>query len=222
MAHFNAANRERLSAEAREKYANLTDAGRAKIAQQSRKWQTDNPERARFLTNRSHASNPERTRNYQKKWAQEHKEMVRAYRAKPEVRARRKERRKKRKQNDPAYRLSRNMRQYARKMMKAIIAGNKPGFSSSKAVGCNLSELKTYMEAQFLNAMTWENYGSWEVDHIVPVAFWDLNDPRQRDVCFHYSNLQPMWAAENNSKHDTVPLTDPRVPGIFARADITL
>lgn len=50
--------------------------------------------------------------------------------------------------------------------------------------------------------MTWENYGEWHIDHIKPCASFDLNDPEQQKLCFHYTNLQPMWAKENQKKAD--------------------
>ena len=49
--------------------------------------------------------------------------------------------------------------------------------------------------------MTWENYPEWEIDHIRPMASFDLTDPEQQRQCCHYSNLQPMWSEENWSKN---------------------
>jgi hypothetical protein len=49
--------------------------------------------------------------------------------------------------------------------------------------------------------MSWENAGSvWHIDHIRPVASFDLLDLDQQKLCFHYSNLQPLLAAENLAK----------------------
>lgn len=50
--------------------------------------------------------------------------------------------------------------------------------------------------------MSWDNYGyrGWHIDHIKPCASFDLTDPNQREQCFHFSNLQPMWAKDNLSK----------------------
>ena len=48
--------------------------------------------------------------------------------------------------------------------------------------------------------MTWENYGEWEVDHILPCASFDLEQPEAQRQCFHYTNLQPLWKADNRSK----------------------
>ena len=48
--------------------------------------------------------------------------------------------------------------------------------------------------------MTLENYGKWHIDHIKPVTRFDLTKPNELEKCFHYSNLQPMWAEENIKK----------------------
>lgn len=71
------------------------------------------------------------------------------------------------------------------------------------AVGCSIQELRAHIEKQFTPGMTWANYGEWHVDHIRPCASFDLSDPEQFLACFNWSNLQPLWAAENLSKSDT-------------------
>jgi hypothetical protein len=53
--------------------------------------------------------------------------------------------------------------------------------------------------------MSWATYGfrGWHIDHIRPCAAFNLSDPEQQKVCFHFSNLQPLWAPENLSKGAT-------------------
>lgn len=67
-------------------------------------------------------------------------------------------------------------------------------------VGCSLDELKQHLEKQFKIGMDWNNYGAWHIDHIQPCASFDLSKPEEQNKCFHYTNLQPLWAKENMSK----------------------
>lgn len=63
-----------------------------------------------------------------------------------------------------------------------------------------MTEFKTHLAALFRPGMTWENYGIWHVDHIKACAKFDLSLPAQQKICFHYSNLQPLWALDNIRK----------------------
>jgi hypothetical protein len=67
-------------------------------------------------------------------------------------------------------------------------------------VGCNLQELREHLEKQFTIGMSWENQGQWHIDHIRPCASFDLSKEEERHKCFHYKNLQPLWASDNLSK----------------------
>ena len=72
--------------------------------------------------------------------------------------------------------------------------------STMKLTGISLDELKKHIESKFQDGMSWDNYGVWHVDHIIPCAQFDLSDPEQQKICFHYTNLQPMWAKDNMRK----------------------
>jgi hypothetical protein len=82
--------------------------------------------------------------------------------------------------------------------------------SKSKLIGCSPEELKLYLASKFQEGMSWDNYGkyakespmTWHIDHIIPCSSFDLTDPEQQKKCFHYTNLQPLWAVDNMSKHD--------------------
>ena len=68
--------------------------------------------------------------------------------------------------------------------------------SSSKLLGCSIIFLKEHIESKFTKGMTWENRGNngWHIDHIKACSSFDLSDPKQQKICFHYTNLQPLWA----------------------------
>jgi len=70
-------------------------------------------------------------------------------------------------------------------------------------IGCTVEDLRTHLELQLTDGMTRENQGEWHIDHIRPCASFDLDVEEERHRCFHYTNLQPLWGAENMSKSDT-------------------
>lgn len=73
----------------------------------------------------------------------------------------------------------------------------------SSLVGCDYNFLKEYLEHLFTEEMTWENYGNfWEIDHIKPLAYFNLEIESERKIAGHYTNLQPMLKDDNNSKSD--------------------
>ena len=72
-----------------------------------------------------------------------------------------------------------------------------------------LAELRTHLENQFEkeaercgHPISWENHGEWHIDHIKAIAKFNLLDENEQKKCFHWSNLQPLWAEENISKGD--------------------
>lgn len=75
-------------------------------------------------------------------------------------------------------------------------------------IGCTPQFLLGWLEAQFIDGMSWENYGrddfnnykSWHIDHIKPCNTFNLLDESQLNECFHYTNLRPLWGYDNLSR----------------------
>ena len=91
------------------------------------------------------------------------------------------------------------------RLWQAIKSNQKAG-SAVRDLGCTITELKKYLEGQFKEGMTWENWAhdGWHIDHKIPLAFFDLTDREQFLKAVHYSNLQPLWAKENLQKNKYV------------------
>jgi hypothetical protein len=100
------------------------------------------------------------------------------------------------------YKLSFTIRSRIRSAIKNQY-GEK-AYKSPELLGCTIEEARLHIESQFKDGMTWENHGlyGWHIDHIRPCASFDLSDPEQQKQCFHYTNLQPLWADENLQKGD--------------------
>lgn len=95
---------------------------------------------------------------------------------------------------NPNFSLSHNLRN----RILQVLNGLHKSAATFEMLGCTLEQFKTHMESKFTAGMTWENHGtSWHVDHIRPCASFDLADPEQQKVCFHYSNLQPLGRKDN-------------------------
>lgn len=57
-----------------------------------------------------------------------------------------------------------------------------------------------HLERNFQKGMTWKNTDKWHIDHIVPLAKFDLTKPEEVARASHWTNLQPLWKEENLKK----------------------
>lgn len=73
---------------------------------------------------------------------------------------------------------------------------------SVRYLGCSLEHLKAYLESKFQSGMNWDNYGQfgWHIDHIKPLANFNLTEEDQLKIACHYTNLQPLWWQDNLKK----------------------
>jgi hypothetical protein len=101
-----------------------------------------------------------------------------------------------RRKNDPNFKLLTILRG----RIKDVLRGHSKSDSTINVLGCTIEELWQHLEKQFQPNMTKENHGEWHVDHIIPCTSFDLTDPKQQVKCFHYTNLQPLWALDNLKK----------------------
>src|SRR3990167_165923 len=79
----------------------------------------------------------------------------------------------------------------------------KKGYKSGSAVrdlGCSIGQFRSYIENQFEPGMSWNNYGRWHLDHVQPLASFDLTDRSQFLTACNWLNYQPMWARDNIRK----------------------
>lgn len=94
------------------------------------------------------------------------------------------------------YKISQNLRN----RIGHVLKGNPKLETTMKLAGCSIEQLKKHLENKFTKGMSWNNYGKWHIDHIKPCVLFSLSKASEQKKCFHYTNLQPLWAKDNFSK----------------------
>lgn len=101
--------------------------------------------------------------------------------------------------NNIQFRLS----QVMRVRVRDALDGKTKSTSTTDLVGCTVEELKNHLGTLFEKEMNWDNFGAWHIDHILPCKMFNLALESEQRKCFHWSNLQPLWAKDNIRKGGT-------------------
>jgi hypothetical protein len=157
---------------------------------QQKKWTLDNKEHVEKKRKEYHQQNKDRIIERVNKWQKENKDSTREHRRRYKAK------------NKPS--LIERIKHNLRCRILDVLGGKIKTGSAVQDLGCSQEELKVYLESLFQPGMSWDNYGrdGWHIDHIRPLASFDLTDPKQfRQACY-YKNLQPLWAEDNLKKRD--------------------
>lgn len=92
--------------------------------------------------------------------------------------------------------LARRLRNRIRQAVKRSKNGKRAG-SAVRDLGCSIADFKSFISSKFQDGMTWDNYGEWHLDHIKPIALYDLSNRVHFLEVVHYTNYQPLWAQDN-------------------------
>jgi hypothetical protein len=189
------ADPEKSRENAKRKYANNSDHYKAK----NRKYYYDNLEAIKVREKGRREKNREDLRRRSAEWRV----------ADPE---RSKESRRRHHQKMKVFPEFRLRNAFSGRMNAALTgtAYKKGGNSWVKLVGYDVDELKAHLESLFQPGMTWDNYGEWHVDHIIPVSMFKYDSYHHPEFrrCWSLDNIQPLWAFDNMSKGATAdPIT---------------
>lgn len=135
-------------------------------------------------------------------WRQKNKDKVAEYNKQYAVANKEKinqqscERNKQRRKIDPLYVLIRRERVRAYDALKGL----RKVARTETLLGCSYAEFRAHIESLFVDGMGWHNMNLWHIDHIRPLASFDLSDKEQQKLAFNYKNQQPLWAIDNLKK----------------------
>ena len=149
--------------------------------------------------------NKEKTKEYKKKYYDDNKLKTKYYNISYYLNNKNKRSlyEKKRKELDPLYKLTENIRTAISKSI------SKKGYTKKSKthtiLGCSFEEFKTYIESKFELWMNWHNYGKyngelnhgWDIDHIIQLHTAETEEDIIR--LNHYTNLQPLCSHVNRN-----------------------
>lgn len=191
-------NREKILELKRQEYQKNTD----QIKQRQAKWRANHREYAKNKSKAFYNNNKELVLEKKKEYYIKNKEKLikksSEYSAnnRDRVNESHLKRHHARAKTDVCYKIAKYLRT---RLCNALHKNCKTG-SAVRDLGCSIEELKIHLESQFQPEMNWDNYGSWHIDHIIPLSSFDLTDKEQLLKACNYTNLQPLWAKDNLSK----------------------
>jgi len=101
---------------------------------------------------------------------------------------------------DISFRILKNLRSRIRFALKK--GQIKKADTTENLLGCTVPKFRAYFTSLFTKDMSWNDFmaGKIHIDHIMPCAKFDLTNEAQQRICFHYTNLQPLWSTDNLKK----------------------
>lgn len=176
-------------------YSSWARANRSKIVARQKTWRDLNKEHVTEVDRAYRDRNKERLHGRHADWVENNRAHIAQYQ-------------RDRRTTDNNFRLSQNIRN---RLGKALNNGQRAG-SAIADLGCTIDALREHLQGLFYSresgeTMTWSNYGhaGWHIDHVRPLASFDLTDREQFLQACNYTNLQPLWAEENIAKGDRYP-----------------
>ena len=116
----------------------------------------------------------------------------------------------KKQRQKPLNKAKSNMRKRFRDALKHYRQTKRDKMSTM--IGCTWAFFDQWIASQFKRGMKWENYGKvWHIDHIEPLARFDVTDQNDMKRAWHYSNLRPLKAAENLKKGAKIVTCQPEL-----------
>lgn len=155
-----------------------------KILNQKKQYHINNKIKILKKAKNYYYNNKEKRKIYHKNWTIKNNICLKEYR---------KEQSKKYRKKYPHIVLWRSILSYTLKRLN-----RKKYDKTINILGYSAIELKKNIESKFVDGMTWNNYGEWQIDHIIPISKFDSTTPIS--IVNALSNLQPLWRIDNIRK----------------------
>ena len=132
-----------------------------------------------------YSKNREKMNDRSKSWIRKNRHKVNSYR-------------RDRYKNNEYVKASITMRAMVKRILN--LSGREKKLSTNIYLGYSKNELIGHIKSLFLEGMSWSNHGEWHIDHIKPVSLMLKEGEKDPGIINALSNLQPLWAFDNQSK----------------------
>lgn len=167
------------------------DNNKEKVREKSKKYEQKNKEKIAEQRKIWKLNNPDYYKKHGREYRKKNREKILEYN---------REYQKNKYHNDIDYKLRILIGGRIRRILtqKKIIKDS----STMQLLGCSLDFFKNYIENKFIDGMTWDELkdGRIHLDHVRPCSSFNLSKKDDLKACFHYTNLQPLWAEDNLKK----------------------
>jgi hypothetical protein len=183
-------------AEILEKGRTFYHAKRSEISSRRKELNSKNPDRLKQWRKKHRSENRDKLNEYGRRYYRE----VTLIQRKDQLWERNRQQ-KARYALDISFRIQRSVRSAVWRSVMGCKSGH-----LQDVLGFSVSDLINHLEAQFKDGMTWDNYGDWHIDHKMPVVAFQFKSTADDGFkqAWALSNLQPLWAFENQSKSNIV------------------
>lgn len=162
----------------------------------SRDWKARNKERTLQYTRNWKAENRDHVSEYNKKYDADNREEIQKRQTAYHV---------SRTKTDPNFKLAKTLRN----RYLGVLKRNRLSESSLEILGCSVECFKQWLEFRFLDDMSFENHGTvWDLDHVVPICKFELQNEEEIRKCFHWTNFQPLYSSQNKRKCHRVTIEE--------------
>jgi hypothetical protein len=153
-------------------------------------WREKNPDKINQYNKSKYHENPEHSKLRVKEWKSLNYEYCKKY-SRDYI--------NKRLNEDFIFKIKHNTRTLVRGSFKRssrnkYVKSNK----TEEILCCDMDFFIKHISNLFVDGMSLENHGEWHLDHIIPLASANTEDEIIK--LNHYTNFQPLWAADNMSK----------------------
>ena len=157
------------------------------------KWRAANPDKVREQNCKWRAANPDKDKSYSLKWRKSNPEKSKTASARWKTY---------KLSTDPVFVMRNRLKARVNTALK--MSGFKKQSRTEKTIGCSWKQFAKHIESQFTGGMSWDNRSEWHLDHIVPLSCATTIEGLEK--LSHYTNIRPLWAAENLRKSDNLVL----------------